>query len=327
MTLMENEIKENFQSMLKTIDSVGEEIDKASDLINAASFVIITGSGTSFNAGHSLLISLVRNGTPAIEIRAPDFSSYMERPFNGKVTVVVLSQSGESKDALDAAKIGMESGATVIGVTNEEGSTLAHMSKVCLITAAGREKSVAATKSFTGQLTALLLLKGNIEHVNYTEKIKEIAEWSRRYTEDFSALDGTVKELREKIVILGDGYLYTIAMEAALKFRETGNMTTDAYNLREYLHGPIRTLDRDTTVITLGRNDGRHEEVLEAVRKYAGSIVEIGESTNSNIKVMSVEDCMKPLVYAVPIQMLACSKALSLGLNPDTPDKLTKVVR
>jgi Glucosamine 6-phosphate synthetase, contains amidotransferase and phosphosugar isomerase domains len=201
------------------------------------------------------------------------------------------------------------------------------MSSVCLITDAGKERSVAATKSFTAQLTALLLLKEDVENINYQGKIEEISKWAKTYTEDFSILDPAVKKLREKIVILGDGYLYSIAMEAALKLRETANLTTDAFNLREYLHGPIRTLDRDTTVIILGRRSEENTEVVETVNKYAGAVVEIGDTDNADVRVLSVEDCLKPLVYAIPVQIMACRKTLSLGLNPDTPDKLTKVVR
>ncbi len=327
MTLMEDEIKESSEAIRRTGKSVHDNSPKAAELVKAASFVILTGSGTSFNAGHSMLLNLVRAGIPALEIRAPDFSSYINGKFKKKTVVIVLSQSGESRDAITAAELAIKSGASLIGVTNERESALAKMSSVCLLTDAGRERSVAATKSFTAQLAALLLLKGDVENINYQGKIEEISKWAKTYTEDFSILDPAVKKLKEKIVILGDGYLYSIAMEAALKLRETANLTTDAFNLREYLHGPIRTLDRNTTVIILGRRNDENTEVVEAVSKYAGSVVEIGDTSNADVKIIPVEECLKPLVYALPIQIMACRKTLSLGLNPDKPDKLTKVVR
>lgn len=327
MTLMEDEIKESSEAILRTVKSVHDNSPKAAELIRAASFVILTGSGTSFNAGHSMLLNLVRAGIPALEIRAPDFSSYINGKFKKKTVVIVLSQSGESRDAITATELAIKSGASLIGVTNERESTLTKMSSVCLLTDAGRERSVAATKSFTAQLAALLLLKGDVENINYQGKIEEISKWVKTYAEDFSILDPAVKKLKEKIVILGDGYLYSIAMEAALKLRETANLTTDAFNLREYLHGPIRTLDRDTTVIILGRRNDENTEVVKTVSKYAGSVLEIGDTSNADVKIIPVEEYLKPLVYALPIQIMACRKTLSLGLNPDKPDKLTKVVR
>ncbi len=327
MSIMIDEIKEESEAITKTIETVKDSMENAYNTILRSDYVIITGSGTSFNAGISLQISLMRKQIPAVAVRAPDFEYYIPEKLNKKIAIIVLSQSGESIDALTAMKLAHLSGGRVIGITNESQSNLAMNSDVAILTSAGPEHAVAATKSYISELTAIALLQGKLSNVNVVNHLNSISIWVKKTVDAHLEFQKVVSKLHNKIVFLGDGYLYGTASEAALKFRETGNLMTEYHNIREYLHGPIQTLDDDTTVMILNDGKNKQGEVLKEIRRYTDSVISVGSGQNDSINVFNTIEELMPIVQIVPLQILAYYKALSLGLNPDKPTKLNKVVR
>lgn len=327
MFRMLDEIMEGSRTILDTVKASYASAEEIAEKLKNADYAIIAGSGTSFHAGMPLQLSLLKNEIPAVMVKAPDFSSYIPEKIKREVAVLILSQSGESIDALNALDRAMAAGAWTGGITNEPNSMLSARANLSIITAAGHEDAVAATKSYVAQLTAVSLIEANLNGFRAEEMLKEIALWYSHALKNLGSFEEKASEIKEKIAVLGNGYLYSSACEAALKFRETGDLVTDAYPAREYLHGPIQTLDKNTTVILL--DDGRADlkAVRASVAKYAGSIFTIGCGANDEIVVPSVREELMPLVFALPIQLLSYYKSVKLGLNPDSPGKLTKIVK
>lgn len=327
MSVMLDEIKQGSQSIISTMASIGDSARIAYDAITGSDYVIITGSGTSYHSGLPLQITLMRHQIPAVPVKAPDFINYVPSEFSRKVTAIVISQSGESSDALSAMEISRKAGARIIGITNEAKSTLALRSDVPMITAAGHEEALAATKSYVSQLTAGILLQGIVKATDFKGILKQVSRWYSDVCTDTVTYEKMGRGLKNKIVLLGNGFLYTTALEGALKFKETCNLLTEAYQLREYLHGPIQTLDGDTTVFILKREGEDYSRVEGDVKKYAGQVITIGTSLGNDVVVKEVPDEVSPVVYILPIQLMANFKAISMGMDPDKPEKLTKVVK
>ena len=327
MTFMEKEIKEEPTAIKNTLLNITSKTEEVAKLIESTPFVIISGSGTSFHAGNILQLSLMKLGIPAMVIRSPELVYYLSNSFKDKPIILLLSQSGESKDILDCLSISRKLGIRVIGISNEAESNLIKNSDIGIATVAGREVSVAATKSFVAQLTTIYSLISKIKQSKVDNEIDKLLKWMEKFSSDFSFFAKTSNVIKKKVVILGNGFLNPIAMEGALKLKETSNLLTEAYNLKEYLHGPIQTLDKETTVIMLGDELLENTDIVEKIRMYAYNIIKIGESEGDDIKVLSTNEELKAIAYVVPLQILACLKTLELGLNPDRPSKLSKVVK
>lgn len=327
MSIMLKEISEGGRAIEDTIVSVQNNLKLAGDMISQSEYVIITGSGTSYHSGLSLQISLLLKEIPAIPVKAPDFTNYIPEKFSKRVAVIIISQSGESSDALRALKLAKENGAHTIGITNEEKSALAEGSDIALVTSAGHEEAIAATKSYVSQLTAIEMLRGVLNNGDTRDELKSVSKWYRETTSNSESFRSIAEGLADKLVFLGDGYLFTTAMESALKFKETCNLSTEAYQVREYLHGPIQTLDSGTTVLLFRPRSEIYLEVMNELKKYTDKVLIVGPDEDDDIKIMSVKRFLRPLAYILPIQLMAYYKALSLNLNPDKPEKLSKVVK
>lgn len=327
MFRMLDEIREEGRTIRDTLKSSHAPAKEIAQKLKNSDYVIITGSGTSFHAGMPLQISLLRKEIPALMVKAPDFSSYLPQHMSRNVSVLILSQSGESADALNALDRAASAGAWTAGITNESESQLSSKVNIPIITAAGHEDAVAATKSYIAQLTAVSMIESYILEFKAEATLEEIAHWYDESLRNFESFEKKAETIKDKIAILANSYLYSSASEAALKFRETGNLVTDAYPAREYLHGPIQTLDKNTTVIMLDDGNTDFTNVRSEVSKYTDSIFSIGPGEEYDVTVPKVREEFMPLVFALPIQLLSYYKSVGLGLNPDNPGKLTKVVR
>ena len=323
---METEIKEESNSIRKTVKSTSSNLDKIAALIQDSPYVVLTGSGTSFHAGNIFQINLSRMGIPALVIRAPEFPYYFSQSSETKPVVFLVSQSGESKDILESLNVSKNFNFKTVGVSNERESSLIRNCDIAMITDAGKENSVAATKSFVVQLIAFTTLYWKMKGKNELENLEELAKWMENFSEDFERFSKYSRKIRGKVILLGNGLLNPIAMEGALKLKETANLVTESHNIREYLHGPIQTLDRESTVIILGNEIEKYPEIMQKISKHAGNIIRIGEGEGSDIVVWRAEEELKPIAYVLPLQILSCLKSIELGIGPDRPSKLSKVV-
>ncbi len=326
-TIMFKEINFSPEAVRKTLESVRQECSYTSELLKTSKYVYIVGSGTSYHAGMVLQIGLLKRGIPAVTVKAPEFSHYLPENENSEITAILISQSGESRDILDSLYAAKDKGFSTVCITNTRDSSLSVGSDISIVTEAGLEKALAATKTFITALAAVDLIiqeldgKNPEEHDLLPTNLKDYLDHSTDKVLKFAAT------VRNKVVVLGNGYLHALALEGALKFKETATIETEAYPVREYLHGPIQSLNEDTTVILLHRPDEEVEAVMEQIKKQTGSIIRIGFDEDDEIRLENVPEDHMPALFALPLQLMANYKSVSLGRDPDHPQHLTKVVK
>jgi glucosamine--fructose-6-phosphate aminotransferase (isomerizing) len=326
-TIMMKEILEEPDTIEKTVESASENLKKAIEVLKKSQLVYITGSGTSFHASMVMQITLLKFGIPAVAVMASELRNYIPSNFHGKISVILFSQSGESKDIIDSLDISRNHGYYTIGITNLPHSRLAKNSDITIMTSAGEEKSVAATKSHVSQLLLAVMATAYLGSEMETLELRDIQD---KIKEIFNSMDNIRKLsdiITNRLVFLGNGYLYAVALEASLKFKETGNIITEAYPLREYLHGPIQALDKTTTVFILDDGDMNYNDIYNKVKEYTQHIITLSSSHRGDINLAKLSVVSSTIAFIVPLQIMANFKALNLGTDPDNPDHLTKVVK
>ena len=326
-TIMFKEINQSPEAVKKTLESARQECYYVSELLKKSSYVYIVGSGTSYHAGMVLQMGLLRKGIPAIMAKAPEFSHYLPLNRNTEVTAILISQSGESRDILDSLNAAKEKGFSTVCITNTRDSSLSVGSDISIVTEAGAERALAATKTFATALAAIELIARELDGTQSEDDYglqAILMNYLDKNTENALKFAAAV---RDKVVVLGNGYLHALALEGALKFKETATIETEAYPIREYLHGPIQSLNAETTLILLRWPGEEVDTVLEQIRKQTASIIRIGFGEDDDIKFEPVPVNQMPALFALPLQLMANYKSVSLGRDPDHPQHLTKVVK
>lgn len=261
-------------------------------------------------------------------------TGYAAQPDLHGVLWVAISQSGGSPDLVAATAAAGEAGALTLAVTNAPASDLAGAALLHLDIAAGIERSVAATKTYTAELTALWLLvdawagRGGRRAGGLSDAVAAAAEVD---------VDRVVDRYRyaERIVTTGRGFSYPTAREAALKLMETCHVAATAFSGADLLHGPVAHVDAMTPVIVVssGGVGGRLlEPVLEVLGRHGAEVCLVGDrrwgaAGGLSVPVPEVAEELTPITQIVPLQRLALELALSRGLDPDRPRGLAKVTR
>jgi glucosamine--fructose-6-phosphate aminotransferase (isomerizing) len=262
---------------------------------------------------------------------------------------VTISQSGETADTLAALRLAKGSGyATSLAICNVPESSLVRESDLVLLTHAGPEIGVASTKAFTTQLVALLLLTtalGRYHRLDEAAEAHLVALMRSLPTklEQVLALDDRVAALAEQFVdkqhtlFLGRGEQYPIAMEGALKLKEISYIHAEAYPAGELKHGPLALIDEDMPVVAVAPNNTLLEKLksnLEEVRARGGQLyvfadfhVPMAEEEGVTvIRLPETDDLIDPLVFTIPLQLLAYHVAVLKGTDVDQPRNLAKSV-
>jgi glucosamine--fructose-6-phosphate aminotransferase (isomerizing) len=298
--------------------------------------VIILARGTSDNAGHYLKFLIeVKLGLP-VGLASPSSVSIYGAKVDFKDTLVIaLSQSGRSPDLITFASAAKEGKALLITMTNNSDSPLANVGDLHIDLSAGLEVAVAATKSYSAELLASLLLVDSWIG-NKREVRSHLVDSSKKCLSNISNLDGFANSLdaKREIVVIGRGYAYANAKELALKIQETSYIPVQGMSSADYQHGPIATLNKNSQVIVLSPS-GMPKEALEdsivRIRKSQPEIIWIGSNqlATKDEKVIlgsSLEsEEESTIIDAALIQYLTLSFAVKNGFNPDSPRGLSKV--
>ena len=264
--------------------------------------------------------------------------------------VVGISQSGETADTLAAMRLARERGARVLALTNTMGSQATRDSDAVLLTRAGLEIGVAATKTFTSQVAAAYMLALRLAEMRRTlppERIAELVVALRRLPRLVDELLARVMPAVEAAAEWSwkaDFFLYIgrqagvpVALEGALKLKEIAYISTDAYASGEMKHGPIAMLDESTPVVCVATSSPVLSKVLdnvETVRARGARVIaittdgdeEVAPHVHSTIPVPAADPMFEPLLAAIPLQLLAYTIARRRGLNDDQPRNLAKTV-
>jgi len=336
---MFREMREGPGAVARTVEEAAHDVENAASTLRRLAergvyrgFII--GSGTSFHA--SLFLQYLMNRYTEFQVTAvpaPEFSEW--RPPSKNLFIIGFSQSGESSDIVEAFKIAREEGVETIAITNTPGSTLTRISNSCIVTRAGEEKAVAATKTFDVQLAAALMLTCTLAGRGYDE-VKKAA----REAEKVIGKDAIIRDIADRIkecehaFCIGRSYAYPISLEAALKMKEAAMIHAEGFASREFLHGPVQLVDKGTPVIFFSPSpDGFRQmsKVVEKVSSYGAPILLVGPAAGIGgaelIEVAGLELGASAIPLVKAAQLLAYHLSVVRGLDPDRPSKLTKVVK
>lgn len=304
--------------------------------------IMLAARGTSDNAaqfGRYLLE--ITTGIP-VTLAAPSIFTLYHAPFRFEdVLVVAISQSGESTDTNVVVERARDQHATTIGITNESESTLAALAEHVFLVHAGREQSVAATKTYTGQLLMLYLLAWALGGAISLDDLARVPEWTTRALELEPEITRRAERYRfmDHAVVIGRGLNYSNAFEFALKLMETCYVVAERFSSADLAHGPIAMVEASFPAFVFAPQGvtwpGLHETIQKLIRLKAETLlitdagnseaVDFGERTVA--LPMPLPEIFTPIPYIVPAQIFAASLAAHKGLNPDQPRTLSKVTR
>jgi glucosamine--fructose-6-phosphate aminotransferase (isomerizing) len=294
-------------------------------------FALFAARGSSDHAAlYAKYLTEVLLGLPAGLVSPSTTTLYRAEPDLTDVLYVTVSQSGGSPDLVEATRVARDSGALTIAVTNTPGSPLTEAAEVTVDIGAGRERAVAATKTYTATLLTLYLLVDAVRGGDGTAAhgIDSIAE--RALAAD--GVDEAVARLRyaDRVVCTGRGFSSATAAETTLKLAETSYLSARAYSGADLLHGPIAALDAATSVLAItsaGAGGDAMRDVLDAVRRSGANVITVGSAATSDIELPRTAEEVAPIVEILPLQRLALALSLARGRDPDHPRGLSKQTR
>ena len=355
---MLKEIYEQSEAVARTLDgriADGRVLDAsfgplAIDALNRTKGVHIVACGTSYHAG--LIARYWIESLCRLPCTVEIASEYRYRsPVVPKNTLfVTISQSGETADTLAALRAAKDAGyISTLTICNVPESSMIRESDLTMMTRAGPEIGVASTKAFTTQLAALALLTVSLARRNGLEERQERALVSQlaelpKLIDDVLALDPSIEALaqyfadKHHALFLGRGVQNPVAMEGALKLKEISYIHAEAYAAGELKHGPLALVDEDMPVVTVAPDDDLLEKLksnLQEVRARGGELyvfadprVQFGDRVGIHTMRMPalIQDFQAPILYTIPLQLLAYHVAVLKGTDVDQPRNLAKSV-
>ncbi len=328
-----------------TLGGLAKVMDK---LVNA-NRIIIAACGTSWHSalvGEYLFEWLAKTN---VEVEYASEFRYRDPLIGAGDVLFVISQSGETADTLAALREAREKGATVLGIVNVVGSTIARETDGGVYLHAGPEIGVASTKAFTGQVTVLTLIALLLaQHKGVIEE-----EYSRRIITALSKIPEQIQEILENsseierisnlftyapnFLYLGRSYSFPVALEGALKLKEISYIHAEGYPAAEMKHGPIALIDEMMPVVVIASTKHTNDKMVsnvEEVKARKGRIISITTPSNEEVKeiaefnvpIPETEDVLSPILSVIPLQLLSYYVAVNRGCDVDQPRNLAKSV-
>lgn len=335
---MIKEIMEQKDTLARAVNQQTDIIQEVAKVINQAPVVYLAGCGT---AGKVCMVAEYLFGMiakkPTVFRFGSEFSS--QKPFLTSDSILIcVSQSGETADTLEAIEAAQEKGMKVISIVNVESSTMARISDMVIPIKAGVEKAVASTKATTSQLAILTLLayacvdrlaEAKQLLINTTSQINDML--NPRYEDHIMEIAQKIQAV-ESMYIIGRGFNYPMALEAAIKLQEVSYIHAEGFAGGELKHGPLALITKDTPVIALVSNDHQKNEIIsnaQEVKARGGHIIGISPDNHPVFDFwIRVPDTghTSPIVNIIPVQILAYQLAVLRQNDPDKPRNLAKSV-
>jgi glucosamine--fructose-6-phosphate aminotransferase (isomerizing) len=349
---MIKEIHEQPATIRNTLRIQDHYLDLLSTFLDRANEVFLVACGTSYHAclAASYMFSKLAF-LPTYPVYGSEFLEQCGKSVNIDSTLLAVSQSGETADTIAAVSCAQQRAATILSLTNVIGSTLTRISRVYIGTQAGPEIGVAATKTFTSQLSVLAQLalklskkRGKISQ----DEMDDLAEKLERLPDTVDVIVKTqedkIKEIAKKYAnskvffFLGRGISTATAFEGRLKLMEIAYIPSIAFPAGESKHGPISLIESGFPVVFVAPKDDTHKTVIGNIMEMkarGAHIIAVIEEGDQEIKALAddyvevpkgIPSVLTPIPYAVPLQLLAYYTALEKGYNPDMPRNLAKSV-
>lgn len=312
--------------------------------------ISISACGTAYYAGLVAKYWFERFARIPVEIDVASEFRYREAPLRKGDLAIFVSQSGETADTHASLRYAKENGQHILSVVNVQSSSIARDSHVIMPTLAGPEIGVASTKAFTCQLAVLACIaiaagraRGTLSEDDERKLVRALIEVPRHMNEAL-ALEPEIEKLSRElgksrdVLYLGRGTSYPLALEGALKLKEISYIHAEGYAAGELKHGPIALIDESMPVIVIAPFDSVFEKTVSNMQEVAargGKIILVTdpkgakEATISSLMTLRMPEMaasVTPLVYAIPVQLLAYHTAVNLGTDIDQPRNLAKSV-
>ncbi len=355
---MEKEIHEQPEvvshALAHYVDLGNHTVDPAATgLIDFSSLrgLAISACGTAYLSGLIGKYWFERYARLPVEIDVASEFRYREIPLSADQAALFISQSGETADTLASLRYCREAGLKIGAVVNVKESTIARESDAIFPILAGPEIGVASTKAFTCQLTVLASLaiaagraRGTISEAEEKQLIKSLAEMPRLMNAVLNTIEPQIEALARElsrykdVLYLGRGTSYPLAMEGALKLKEISYIHAEGYAAGELKHGPIALIDENMPVIVIAPHDRFFEKTVSNMQEVAargGKIIFVTDEkgaaasklpTMATITLPTVAEIVSPMIYSLPIQLLAYHTAVFMGTDVDQPRNLAKSV-
>ncbi|MDQ0509214.1 glutamine--fructose-6-phosphate transaminase (isomerizing) [Ancylobacter amanitiformis] len=310
----------------------------------------IAACGTAYYAGLVARYWFEALARLPVEIDVASEFRYREAPLDPNGLMLVISQSGETADTLASLRYARDNGQSVLAVVNVPTSTIAREAHVALPTLAGPEIGVASTKAFTCQLATLAALavaagraRGVLSAAEEKRLVRALIELPRLMNEALK-LGPTIEHLARSftqtrdVLYLGRGTAYPLALEGALKLKEISYIHAEGYAAGELKHGPIALIDEKMPVVVIAPHDSVFDKTVSNMQEVAargGRIILLTDAagarraaleTEATLILPDVDPLIAPLVYAIPVQLLAYHTAVHMGTDVDQPRNLAKSV-
>ena len=353
---MQKEIFEQPTVVAQTLRSYVRQVDQSVALpqfdfdLSTINRVTIVACGTSFYAGMVAKYWFEQFARLPVDIDVASEFRYRDPVLEPGGLALFISQSGETADTLAALRHCKQAGQTIAVVVNVPTSSMAREADLLLPTHAGPEIGVASTKAFTCQLAVLAALAAHLavkrgrmdraEECHVVQQLLEVPAMLNRalsHDDEIAAMAHHIAPARD-VLYLGRGQDYPLALEGALKLKEISYIHAEGYAAGEMKHGPIALIDEAVPVIVLAPSGPLFEKTvsnMQEVRARGGKIVlisdregldEAGEGCLATIEMPKVHPLIAPLVYAIPVQLLAYHVACAKGTDVDQPRNLAKSV-
>ena len=338
-------IQETFASRTSEIDGeVRLDIGLTNGEMRALDRVSIIACGTSYHAG--LLAKYLYPKAAGLPVDIEVASEFQHLLLKPGTLLLSITQSGETADTLNALKKASTFGVKRLAITNVVGSTVTNMVDGTIYTRCGPEIGVAATKTFTGQLVAMILLAIKLgrarNHLSYENARKMLVELTRLPGQIQEVLDGrdAIREIAEQYAensqyfFIGRDFLYPIALEGALKMKEISYITAEGYPAGELKHGPLALITDGTPVVALATHGKKIQANIKEVRARGADVItlasegdpDISKIATTVVEIPEARPVFSSVLCTVALQLLAYYTADARGLPIDKPRNLAKSV-
>src|SRR5258705_6259991 len=342
LSLMLQEIAEQPEALARTIHAERAKITRLGNFLQSREIdlIVLVARGSSDNAalfGRYLLE--ISTGIP-VSLSAPSVHTIYGAKLNLKRALVIgVSQSGEGEDINQVLENARAAGAFTVGITNEPSSSMVNFVDETLLMHGGRERSVAATKTFTGQMMLFYMLASQLAEQTPNWSYESIPDLSARALEQQPAILELVQRyvFMENCVVVGRGLAYANAYELALKLMETCYVVAERFSSADFLHGPLAMVERHFPVILFAPPGKMLQDVKNLIARLrelhadtlaiTGDLEAAGDCTRTIIMPREIDEYLAPIPYMIPGQLFAALLAEAKGLDPDSPRSLSKVTR
>jgi len=339
---MLKEIHQQPDVLARTLDQEAKKVLQFGRFLSAQDIrlIVLVARGSSDNAALFGRYLLEITGSIPVSLAAPSVHTLYNAKLNLKQTLVVgVSQSGEGTDINRVLEYAKNAGAITLGITNAFGSSMTHVVDETFLIRAGKERSVAATKTYTGQLLMFYLLAASLRDGKGIDLLQRIPELAQKMLSLASLIRSMVERYRfmSHCIVVGRGLNYANAYELAIKLMETSYIVSERFSPADFLHGPVAMIEQDFPVVVFAPPGKTFKDMLNLTRRLkqlkAETLVISSEKSIIQFATRSVpiperiSEFLTPIPYIVPAQLFAAMLAEVKGLSPDRPRSLKKVTK